>query len=174
MSRPIQLTPDGKGTILAIDPGPTQSAFLVYGSCRGESPKIISHGKWFNRSIVEWLPEQPDSKIVLEMIGHYGSGMPAGKEVFETCVWIGRFMQAAGSDRVVRVLRPTVKTQICGTPRANDANVRQALIDRFGGKEKAIGKKKTPGPLFGVAGDVWAALAVAVAWTEQKGLMTTV
>lgn len=35
------------------------------------------------------------------------------------------------------------------------------------GKEKAIGKKATPGPLYGVVGDEWAALAVAVTWWDQ-------
>jgi hypothetical protein len=36
------------------------------------------------------------------------------------------------------------------------------MIDRFGpGKEKAIGRKATPGPLYGVKKDIWSALAIA-------------
>ena len=61
------------------------------------------------------------------------------------------------------IYRKDVKLHLCGSPRAKDSNIRQALIDRFGpGKEKAIGLKKTPGPLYGVKSHVWAALAVAV------------
>jgi hypothetical protein len=41
--------------------------------------------------------------------------------------------------------------------RAKDANIRQALIDKLG----AVGTKKAPGPLYGISGHLWAALAVA-------------
>jgi hypothetical protein len=45
--------------------------------------------------------------------------------------------------------------------------VRASLIDRFGPyKEKAIGKKATPGPLFGIHADEWSALAIAVTWYD--------
>ena len=48
-----------------------------------------------------------------------------------------------------------------------DANIRQALIDRYGpGKDRAIGRKLSPGPLYGLSGDCWSALAVAVTTTE--------
>ena len=61
---------------------------------------------------------------------------------------------------------------LTNSARAKDANVRQALLDKFGpGKEKAVGKKATPGPLDGLTGDCWSALGVAVtaAETEQCG-----
>ena len=32
----------------------------------------------------------------------------------------------------------------------------------------AIGTKKNPGPLYGVTGDVWAAIAVGLAWRELR------
>jgi hypothetical protein len=52
---------------------------------------------------------------------------------------------------------------------AKDANIRQALIDRFGGsKEAAIGTIKRQGPLYGVKGHEFAALAVAVTWIETR------
>ena len=44
------------------------------------------------------------------------------------------------------------------------ANQRAAV---FGpGNDKAIGLKKTPGPLFGLTGDEWAALGVAVTYSD--------
>ena len=58
--------------------------------------------------------------------------------------------------------------RLCNSMRAKDANVRQAILDRFGGKAAAIGRKRQPGPLYGIAGDLWAALAVGITWWENQ------
>ena len=60
--------------------------------------------------------------------------------------------------------RRAVKLALCGDSRARDANIRQALIDRFGGSA-AVGRKAAPGPLYGISRDVWSALAIAVTYT---------
>jgi hypothetical protein len=65
--------------------------------------------------------------------------------------------------------RRAVKLALCGDSRAKDANIRQALIDRFGGKDAAIGRKAAPGPLYGISRDVWSALAIAVTYTIGGG-----
>lgn len=101
--------------------------------------------------------------LAIEMIASYG--MPVGREVFETCVWIGRFIEAWGGPYTL-VYRKDVKLHLCGQPRAKDSNIRQALIDRYGGKDRAVGKKATPGPLYGVSADVWSALAIAVTFAD--------
>ena len=45
-----------------------------------------------------------------------------------------------------------------------DALVRQRLIEMHGGtRQAAQGLKKSPGPLYGVSGHAWQALAVAIA-----------
>ena len=59
--------------------------------------------------------------------------------------------------------RRAVKLALCGDSRAKDANIRQALIDRFGGSA-AVGRKAAPGPLYGITRDVWSALAIAVTY----------
>ena len=153
--------------ILAIDPGPEQSAALLYDSdkrCVGQDYA----GQMLNAEIRPLLPI--GSILVIEHVSHYGSGMAVGASVFETCIAIGRFIQAWDDDDTVHLVkRQTIKTVLCGSARAKDANVRQALIDRFGGsREKAIGTKKAPGPLYGVSGHLWSALAVAVAWCELE------
>lgn len=66
-----------------------------------------------------------------------------------------------------RIFRRDIKLHLCNSVRAKDANIRQALIDRYGGKEKAIGKKKSPGPLYGIKSHMWAALALAVTYHDQ-------
>ena len=154
--------------ILAIDPGPVDSAFVVYDPVFAtlEDKGIVPNDELLGR-----LRHMPAKSMVVEMIASYG--MPVGIEVFETCVWIGRFMQAWGGIdddyRPRRLYRADVKLHLCGATRAKDGNVRQALIDKFGpGKDAAIGKKATPGPLYGVAKDVWAALGVAVTADETE------
>lgn len=148
--------------ILAIDPGPELSAFVAYD---GTSPV------WFDKVANEELLKNIEARrgmngceaLVIEQIA--AMGMAVGAEVFETCFWSGRFAQAWSGD-FDRVKRHAVKMHLCGNMRAKDANIRQAIIDRFGGKDRAIGKKKTAGPLYGISGDCWSALAIAITWWE--------
>jgi hypothetical protein len=149
--------------LLAIDPGTTHSGWTVL-----QNGSVPASGVYENNEILvlirQWHGSRP---VAIEMIASYG--MAVGKEVFETCVWIGRFVQVAGPDRVRLIYRKDVKMHLCGTPRAKDANIRQALIDKWGGKAEAIGTVKKPGPLYGVKSHAWAALAVAVTAAETRG-----
>jgi hypothetical protein len=94
-------------------------------------------------------------------------GMSVGAEVFETCVWIGRFIEAWGRTWT-KIYRKEVVTHLCGSARAKDSNVRQRIIDIYGGKDKAIGKKANPGPLYGLSGDMWQALGVAITYADGR------
>jgi len=146
--------------LLAIDPGTTHSGYVVIDAGGVQLSGVAENGEMFE------LIAAHGSNIAIEMIASYG--MAVGREVFETCLWIGRFMQAAGPDRVRLVYRKDVKLHLCGSPRAKDANIRQALIDRWGGKAEAVGTIKKPGPLYGVKSHAWAALGVAVTALETK------
>ena len=150
--------------IIAIDPGSEQSAFVKMDGAR-----IMEFGIKENYDMRAWLHAQNHTysweaaPLAIEMIASYG--MAVGAEVFQTCIWIGRFIeQCNGSHQ--RVYRKDVKMYLCGSMRAKDANIRQRLIDLYGGKDKAIGKKASPGPLYGISKDCWSALAVGV--TAQK------
>jgi hypothetical protein len=147
--------------ILAIDPGPTESAWVFW-----DGGRLHSFAKGPNAAVIEVVKQaKGNAACVIEQIASYG--MPVGAEVFETVFWSGRFAEAFGAEYVHRVPRLTVKMHLCHNSRAKDGNIRQALLDRFGGKDKALGKKASPGPLYGVSGDVWAALALAVAWSDR-------
>lgn len=100
--------------------------------------------------------------LVIERIASYG--MPVSETVFETVFWTGRFVEHAegGRRQWDRITRKEIKLHLCNSLRANDAAVIQALKDRFGEK----GTKKNPGLLYGIKGDEWQALAVAVAYAE--------
>lgn len=146
--------------ILALDPGPEQTGFTL---CAIESSSIgiVEAGVEPNSKILEQVHQLRfrlvHTDLAIEMIASYG--MAVGKEVFETCVWIGRFQQAYQNPECVRrVYRRDVKLHLCGNPRAKDTNIWQALVDRFG----EPGTKKNPGRLYGVRSHARAALAVAV------------
>lgn len=143
---------------LAIDPGPTRSALVWFHGGKPTDGDTQDNDSAIETVAASCLP------IVIEMVACYGQ--PVGAEVFETCVWIGRFIQVMCGANVYRMTRVQVKQAICHTVKGvSDAVLRQAMIDEFGpGKEKAIGTKKAPGPLYGIKGDEWAALALGVAW----------
>ena len=156
--------------ILGLDPGNEESAFVVV---TGGGELVLSHRQDANETILGVLKEWPPDLVsmswhlAIEMVASYG--MPVGREVFETCVWIGRFVQAwEGLGKTWSlVYRKDTKMRLCGQTKAKDGNIRQALIDKFGGAN-AIGTKAKPGPLYGISKDKWAALAVAVTYAETK------
>ena len=150
--------------ILAIDPGSERSALLVYAEGRPQW-----HGISPNATVLESLRYElfgACDVVVIEQIESYG--MAVGREVFDTVHWSGRFTEAVERTGVpvVQLPRRTVKLAICGDTRAKDANVRQALLDRFGGSA-AKGTKRYPGPLYGISADLWSALAIAVTYSER-------
>lgn len=146
---------------IAIDPGPTESAWLIWDNGPTEFDKCE------NCELIVRIKDHREQHLVIEMVASYG--MIVGREVFETCVWIGRFLQAFadhGGGSHSFAFRKQIVTHLCGSARAKDSNVRQALIDRFGGKAKAIGNKKAPGLLHGMKKDTWSALAIACAHAD--------
>jgi hypothetical protein len=154
------------GAILAIDPGPTQSGWVIY-----DAGCVAASGVSANDDMLMTVRSAPVDRLAIEMIASYG--MAVGREVFETCVWIGRFQQAwRNPGSVELVYRQEVKLHLCGTAKARDANIRQALLDMFprtgGGKTPQIGTKNQPGALYGVSTHAWPALGVAVTVEARK------
>lgn len=138
--------------IFAIDPGNEKSAFLVMDF---NPLEIFEFGILPNHDLKQLLTITPnDFNLFIEMIASYG--MPVGKTVFDTCVWIGRFMESFNGLHTL-VYRKEIVLNLCGSVRAKDGNVRRALMDKFG----EPGTKKNPGFTYGISKDVWSALAVA-------------
>ena len=121
----------------------------------------IDFGNWPNDDLRDRILTVHDHELtVIEMVASYG--MAVGKEVFETCVWIGRFDEAAGGAALV--YRRDIKLHHCGSSNAKDSNIRQALVDRFtpGAPNHGKGTLKAPGWFHGFSADVWQAMALAV------------
>ena len=147
--------------ILSIDPGPEQSALVLYDPRVGLCEHYLCSNSDVRFMLTQYAYASGDV-VVIERIASYG--MKVGDEVFETVRWAGRFEEVAIRHcvRVERLKRVPIKVHLCGQARAKDANVRQALIDRFGGPACI----KKGGSLYKVKGDEWAALAVAVTWSD--------
>lgn len=155
--------------ILAIDPGPEYSAYALVDPV---DRKPVEVGKIPSKTLLGMIETgwpAPVSSAVVEMVASYG--MAVGAEVFDTCVWIGRFVQsirAAHRLDATLVTRLPVKLHHCHSAAAKDANVVQALIDRFapGQQNHGKGTKKQPGWFFGFAADMWQAYALGVYWAD--------
>lgn len=155
--------------IFAIDPGNTQSGYAII-----DMPdfRLYEFGKLENEKLLEILEKyqwvMPDV-FAIEMVACYG--MPVGKDVFETCVWIGRFIQAINKQNIKFVYRKEEKIHLCGSMKAKDSNIKQALVNRYAKHDFKSGKgtKKNPDTFYGVSKDVWQAVAVGVTYYEKEG-----
>ena len=150
--------------VLAIDPGNRQSAWCMID---GETLRPLFFDKEENQAVLEAVQHLSYDSVVIERVASYG--MAVGRDMFETCEWVGRFTQAA---RVPPdyVYRQEEKLHICGDSRAKDTNIRRALIDRFAQHDIKNGKgtKKNPDWFYGFSADVWQAYAVAVTYVETR------
>lgn len=166
--------------ILAIDPGNTESGWVVIDT---ETLRPMAFAKEPNEIVRRHILTAPDhfeaDRVVVEMVASYG--MAVGADVFETCVWIGRFCEAIRGNWYPNsepqlIKRQPVKVHHCRSAKAKDTNIRQALVDRFapGQPNHGKGTKAAPGWFHGFHSDVWAAYALAVyaadTMTETEGV----
>ncbi|MBR6030103.1 MAG: hypothetical protein IKP40_13550 [Clostridia bacterium] len=157
--------------VLAIDPGTTESGYCMLD---GYKPVPALFGKLPNDLLLQTISTPPNysgvERVVIEMVESYGNAV--GQTVFETCVWIGRFMEAARQRgfNTDRIFRTEEKLMICHSRKAKDTNIRTALIDRFADhdKERGKGTKANPDWFYGFANDAWMAYAVGVTWLDKQ------
>jgi hypothetical protein len=164
--------------ILGIDPGPTGSGWVILGTAPSVGAYTVHNsGTDDNCDLLTWVKhsrctcpwwwrrcagQRCDILAIETMLVTYGSKV--GPSVMDTMRWAGKFEQhwldqGRDADSVRLISRQLVKAAIGCSVKASDAGVRQALIDLLG----PPGRKREPGPTYGVTGHAWAALAVAVA-----------
>lgn len=159
-------------TIFAIDPGNTYSGYAVI-----EMPdfNLVEFGKVENGELLKRLERENECRdpyyrdvFAIEKIASYG--MAVGKDVFDTCIWIGQFVHALKNKRTEYVYRKDEKIYLCGSMKAKDSNIRQELINRYAKSDFKNGKgtKKQPDTFYGVSKDVWQAIAVGVTYYEMQ------
>ena len=152
--------------VFAVDPGPEQSGWLY---CQTDPFKILEHGITENGDLLCKLTvHRSVGDVDLMLIEKVESfGMSVGASVFETVFWSGRFAQVVQPVPVERIGRRVVKLTLCGSMRAKAGNIRQSLCDKFGG-DAAVGRKASPGPLYGCRSHIWPALALVVTYAETR------
>lgn len=154
--------PEERRVLLAIDPGNIESAYVLADM---DTYAPLEHAKVENRELLSRIWKMNFQHVAVEQIASYG--MAVGREVFDTCKWIGRFTQVLEGDLdmpVQEIYRKDEKMCLCGDSRAKDPNIRMALIDRFAQFDFKNGKgvKSRPDWFYGFRADEWAAYAVAV------------
>ena len=159
--------------IVAVDPGPVMSAYIIWNGISVLEKGLVPNKKLLQRlsqldRVVPGIKDSGVNCMAIEMIASYG--MAVGASVFNTCVWIGRFIERWDDSHCV-VYRKHVKMHLCNSMRAKDTNIKQALIDRFAPEATNHGKgtKDNPSIFYGFKKDIWAAMALAVtAWDNPN------
>lgn len=160
--------------LCAIDPGNVQSAYVIFDS---QEFKIIDFGLLENNELISNVLTKKDfSLLVIEY--PKPRGQPMYYQLVDTIFWIGRFVQVCVSDVLkewIPIDRKDIKMHLTSSTKSKDTHIRSALIEKFfileeGEYKPAVGLRQTKVPLAlkGISKDVWAALAVAVTYTETK------
>lgn len=158
--------------ILGIDPSNKDGNALVLIEAMRDrmdkAPKVVVLSNGCRVPGAENHIDCLDWQTTLIAIERVKSTGQAGDSLLRTSEVVGGFRKYADlngydSEPVFRsdVLR---YLDILGAKGNRDTNVRAAISEAygFGSWREAVGKKAAPGPLYGLAGDGWAALGVAL------------
>ena len=157
--------------VIAIDPGNVQSAYCIVDV---ETLKPLDFGKVENEELKAYIKTirfQEEDRAAIETLANFGNVV--GRDVLDTAIWIGRFAETLDRKLIHpadMVRRTDEKMHICGSTRANDKDIRLALIDRFCTHDFKTGKgtKGNPDFFYGFRADVWSAYAVALTYIETQ------
>ncbi len=149
--------------VVGIDPGPTACGLAVYRDGR-----VVHADKGAPvEAVLEYLREAgwgaEIAHVGIERVQSYGI---SGGSLLQTSEVVGRLQQRAldlGLPVSLHYRREILRFLDVTGKGNRDSLVRLRLLELHGGtREAAVGRKKTPGPLYGVAGHAWQALAVAL------------
>lgn len=173
--------------ILAIDPGTKQSAYSLIR----EDYSIVSAAKQPNEDVLALIHHGEFDVLVIECMeprfhapgAGKTMGLRIGDEVYETCIWIGRFMEAAYArgKQVFRVFRSEERARLIPTKKnglpplvgkvgeSGDSKMRAALIARFARHDKVNGKGRAANKdfFYGFRADMWNSFAVGVVYLDK-------
>lgn len=175
--------------ILGLDPSNVHTAYAVLEL---PSLKPVEFGFLPEDEMLDFVERatQKYKHVYLAIEGVQNLGMIVGQTVFDTCVLVGRLLERAklmplldplwddwkedivycGTPyRDIRLIyRKQEKMNLCGTMRSKDKDIKEALVKRFAPDTPNDGKgsKKNQGWFYGVAKDIWSAIAVGVTYYD--------
>jgi len=160
--------------IVAIDPGPRTSGLVVYDKgniLRAEKAATLDDV----RECIQWRACEVTSQAGLTVVCERTQAGPPSTQVVLTTEVVGRIQEMChryGIDLHLYYRRQVLQALNCARKGNKDSLVRMACIEMHGGdKATAIGKKASPGPLYGVSSHAWQALGLACAhiiYTAQE------
>jgi hypothetical protein len=124
--------------ILALDPGKERSGWVEL-----EDEKPIAWGWDANEDVRTRISHSgtwPWDAVAVEYM--QPRGMPTSQDEMDTMFELGRMTAMVDGTQLAKVSRKDVKMFLLGRATGTDANIRQALIDLFGGDRHAIGAIK--------------------------------
>ena len=118
--------------ILAIDPGNERSGWVEM-----IDEKPIAWGWDTNTDVRLRVDGDKWGAVAIEYMRP--RGMPTSQDEMDTMFELGRMTGGLPVDEIAKVSRKDVKRFLLGRATGTDQNIRQALIDLFGGDRHAIG-----------------------------------
>lgn len=160
--------------ILGIDPGTTQSGFVVFNA--KENIPVYS-GKFNNQEVLQLIFDMsifyPQNVTVV--IERFAPQSNIGMSTVTSIHWAGRFYECAVEHYfpVYRIYRRDIKKHLLGkfdkSKGSADSQIRKELVKRFAKFDFKNGKgsKDNPDTLYGFShSDTYSALAVVVAYLD--------
>lgn len=161
--------------VCGIDPANVQTAYCI---CDMFSMRPYAFGRKENDEVLAEIVEKCleltayGHEVHIAIEGMQSYGQPVGASVFETCYWIGWMRKTFDLYQFDHslIFRSDERLEICNTSRADDTQIKHALIERFAPYDSnhGKGKKDKPGFFYGFKRDIWQAFAVAFTYRQKN------
>lgn len=167
-------------SVLAIDPGPLTCGVVILDRVEGSVPRIrYAAAEVPTESVMARIEEAVAAygmPVAIEHLSCYGVDFSA--VLRDTALVSGEFRlrcRQLGKEATF-ITRPDVKIHITQSRKTKDKDIRDALIEKWGGETAAMGYQKIPGskqrtpkgPLYDISSHAWAALALGVTFLETS------
>jgi hypothetical protein len=154
--------------IYCLDPGSSISGFVKLDTVSMEKPILEAHDGIHNDVLLYRIMTNDvdvSCPLIIEYI-HSSNGQPVDDNTCRTIMMTGRFVQAwiqAGGSMPVALTRKQIGSHFTHSIKTSDKLIGAAIRNHYG---EPMSPKHPKGPLKGVTGHAWQALAVGLAYAQ--------